>query len=266
MEVLEHLAIDPCHAFREANRVLRPGGRLVLTTPNIVSYEALRKMLDLDSPYLFGIYSRNGVYGRHNREFTPWEVSGLGEACGFDTEVLTTRDVYPPSRDTGELIARFGDQLGPDELRHQNIFYRGIKTERAFAPYPDFLYDYDPDQHRARIAVSLDELTLSASDTLRGQARLTNLGGYTWEDQGENYTRLRIVLMSDQGAILDRRFRALILPRPVAPGETLEFTFEVPAPETSGDYRLRFDLVHEKVCWFSELRTRPVDLAVRVTA
>src|SRR4051812_42837782 len=33
-EIIEHLLMDPLHALREINRVLEPGGLLVLTTPN----------------------------------------------------------------------------------------------------------------------------------------------------------------------------------------------------------------------------------------
>ena len=41
-EVLEHLAFNPVALWREIHRVLRPGGRIVVTTPN---YYALRSRL-----------------------------------------------------------------------------------------------------------------------------------------------------------------------------------------------------------------------------
>ena len=36
-ELLEHLAADPMHMMGEINRILKPGGHLVLTTPNLAS-------------------------------------------------------------------------------------------------------------------------------------------------------------------------------------------------------------------------------------
>jgi SAM-dependent methyltransferase len=33
-EVFEHLSVDPLHALSEIRRILKPNGKLVLTTPN----------------------------------------------------------------------------------------------------------------------------------------------------------------------------------------------------------------------------------------
>lgn len=49
LEVLEHLRINPLHTFRELARVLEPGGRLLLSTPNITP--AHRLMFFFDKPY-----------------------------------------------------------------------------------------------------------------------------------------------------------------------------------------------------------------------
>jgi SAM-dependent methyltransferase len=40
-ELLEHLAADPMHMMHEVNRILKPGGSLVLTTPNLASLRSL---------------------------------------------------------------------------------------------------------------------------------------------------------------------------------------------------------------------------------
>jgi len=49
LEVLEHLRVNPLHTFRELARVLEPGGRLLLSTPNITPVHRL--MFLLGKPY-----------------------------------------------------------------------------------------------------------------------------------------------------------------------------------------------------------------------
>jgi SAM-dependent methyltransferase len=288
MEILEHLLVDPYHVFREAHRVLRPGGRFLVTTPNIISYESLQKILDQDSPYLFGIYSRHGAYGRHNREYSPWEVHALGDSSGFDPEVLITGDVYPQSRNTDEAEACLGTRVGQEHLRHQNIFYLGLKGDRAPTGYPASLFDYDPAMHKASIEVALEpsaerrrrwfafarrasgdggaerSFEWPAGSTVRGHAKLKNLGGYTWDLSGDGYTRLRVMLVSGNGQILHRDFAAIELPRSVPPEAILNFDFHFSAPDRRGNVRFRFDLVHERVCWFSDLRSNYAEVTVRI--
>lgn len=45
MEVIEHLASDPMHTLLECNRILRPGGHALITTPNACSAESLVRLL-----------------------------------------------------------------------------------------------------------------------------------------------------------------------------------------------------------------------------
>ena len=83
-EILEHLLQDPLHTLREIHRILKPSGRIVLTTPNV---------LRLDTALTFAgggnindMYSGYGPYGRHNREYTRPEVHRLLEFAGFHIE------------------------------------------------------------------------------------------------------------------------------------------------------------------------------------
>src|SRR5262245_31313931 len=88
MEVLEHFTSDPMFAMAELNRVLKPGGFLLLTTPNLASWCALHNLINRRSPYLFGVFIRQGDTDRHNREYTVDEVGDLATAAGFRVERL----------------------------------------------------------------------------------------------------------------------------------------------------------------------------------
>src|SRR4051812_26304934 len=86
MEVLEHFSVDPMYAMSELNRI---------TTPNIASWVSLHKLLNFESPYIFGVYGRTPSPDRHNREYSVNEAWRLAEAAGFGIERLEAITAYP---------------------------------------------------------------------------------------------------------------------------------------------------------------------------
>lgn len=92
-EVLEHLTLNPTHMLNEIHRVLRPGGHVLITTPNMVRLDHLWQLAL--GRNINDQYSGYGVYGRHNREYSPQEVIRLLEDSGFGVEKVRLANIYP---------------------------------------------------------------------------------------------------------------------------------------------------------------------------
>jgi len=89
-EILEHMLMDPLSVLREIHRVLRRGGALILTTPNVARLDNVLRLVRGDN--IYDPYSGFGPYGRHNREYNRHELHRLLEFAGFDVEVSFTAD------------------------------------------------------------------------------------------------------------------------------------------------------------------------------
>ena len=146
-ELIEHLFGDPMHMMSEINRVLKPGGHLVLTTPNIGSLRAISAILTGYHPGFFPAYLRPAgedgeTDARHNREYTPKEVARLLIDSGFEMERLETgpfRD--EPAPEHAWVIHLLERYMLSTDLRGEGIFALGKKTGPLATRYPDWLYD-----------------------------------------------------------------------------------------------------------------------------
>ncbi len=137
-ELLEHLQSDPMHMLWECNRVLAPGGFLLLTTPNIVSARSIEGMLIGCAPYLLSQYNLKTPVDQHNREYAPYEVGLALAAAGFTVVELETEDVW--MRSNPAIIELLREVNLPTENRGDNIFALARKTSAPVERYPKELY------------------------------------------------------------------------------------------------------------------------------
>lgn len=138
-EILEHLAQDPMGVLAEINRVVKPGGLLFLTTPNLASAHSVEQTLRAESPYCYGHFEVGGrTTDRHNREYTAGEVAALAADAGFEAISLRTQDFYwPPTAETQLYLARLGFPLA---LRGDSTFLLARKAGGVRERYPARFY------------------------------------------------------------------------------------------------------------------------------
>jgi SAM-dependent methyltransferase len=142
-EIIEHLVVDPLHPLREIHRVLKPGGTLILTTPNVARLDNLLTLLE--GRNINGPYSGFGRYGRHNREYTQDEVRRLLAFAGFDVQDIFTADAHPEDHSGRPALATLAADVATraPELG-QYIFVRACAARPPRQGLPSWLYQSYP--------------------------------------------------------------------------------------------------------------------------
>jgi glycosyltransferase involved in cell wall biosynthesis/SAM-dependent methyltransferase len=144
-ELIEHLFEDPMHLMVEVSRILKPGGHVVLTTPNVASLRAISAILLGYHPGFFHAYIKPAESGevdaRHNREYAPREIHLLLENSGFEVTLLETGEFrdepHPEFGWVNHLLERYRVE---STLRGDGIYAVGRKTGPVCERYPGWLY------------------------------------------------------------------------------------------------------------------------------
>lgn len=94
-DLFEHLRYSQKEFLDRVYKILRPGGYLILATPNLTTILKRMRMLFGRSPYwdLDDFFLKKQPYG-HIREFTADELKRMAELSGFEVIDVNARNVY----------------------------------------------------------------------------------------------------------------------------------------------------------------------------
>jgi SAM-dependent methyltransferase len=110
-EIIEHVTRSPHRMMLNINRWLKPGGLVILTTPNGAQLENPFRVRPKMPAY------RPSVYSRHNYVFTMDGLTDLIETCGF--EIVEANFWSPYERKGGSNLYRLLYRLGGRYMKNK---------------------------------------------------------------------------------------------------------------------------------------------------
>lgn len=157
-DCLEHLIVDPVWTILELNRVLKLGGRLVLSTPNAAACYRVFKILGGENPGSEIVIKPASIYQRHNREWTLDEVGKLVRGCGFEPLCYST-NAWTMARREGRFLDQLrglgyavvpNEQCGPDLfLVAEKVAEKTLSSDLSSEErWPEWLYSPHAAYHR----------------------------------------------------------------------------------------------------------------------
>ncbi len=120
-EVIEHMERDPMHLVSELNRIITPGGEILITTPNSTSSRVLWSILNGYRPHFFMQYPRDRSLYKHNFEYDPSSIRLLMESGGFEILYLKTIDTFSSRVDDAISVLMREDRPCAQSTSRRNI-------------------------------------------------------------------------------------------------------------------------------------------------
>lgn len=146
-EIIEHLAFNPIPFWKQVYRVLKPGGRIIVTTPNSFYWRALEERLArIMEGRGYGLAVEEiltyGTYGHHWKEFTISELQEYFRFLSSDFDTSRFEMVTNPEDAAVTLsgaLAAIGERI---DVRAHNIYLdvvlpakiRGIEISPPWEP------------------------------------------------------------------------------------------------------------------------------------
>jgi SAM-dependent methyltransferase len=257
IDALHHVPDVPA-VFREAHRVLCDGGQFLLAEPGEGHAESEKSRAELAD------------HGVCEREIHLPEAVRYAQAAGFTATRLVPhfvpsltldpadlpRMATAPS-DTWRLLRDDGSPTAFDEFLVQSLYCHPVLSCAKGARALDSRL---PRQLKARLAPALARTGARVS----GHVIVQNEGDTRWIRGGEEAgaVRLGIQLMTPDRHLLQLDFARAVLPHDVPAGGSAEVAIDLALPDAAAGYVLKLDLVDEQICWFEDVGSRPVYVAV----
>lgn len=182
------------------------------------------------------------------------EARAIAAEIGVPIEWVVThtpgasKRFLPGSRELAELV---GGELA---FRALSCDLKGAEIVRAGG--------YEAVRHRAAITPAVAELRGVPGERVLLPVRVRHEGLTPWGGNGAGAYRLGLRLLDPNGSLLGE-LRGAMVPPGFGPGDETTLFVEVELP-AAGSYHLFFDLVEERVCWFSERGSTPALVALTV--
>ncbi len=252
-----HHATDPGAMLAEFARILRPGGIAAFAEPGPEHSKTEQSQHEMRT------------YGVVENDVDIHAIWSRAQEVGFETIHLAAYHV-PPYHVTleqyddllagGETYLRWAELTRAFLGNVRNFFLKRVGEEALDSRRTEGL--------AAEIGVTLPADSLQSGAPIAVRARVANTGSSLWLPSGTipGGVSLGSHLSSATGAMLryDYHWQDLTAPaRPLPPGGSVELAFYLP-PLDPGAYRIEFDCVSDRVCWFKQLGGTTVTVDVTV--
>jgi 2-polyprenyl-3-methyl-5-hydroxy-6-metoxy-1,4-benzoquinol methylase len=127
-EVIEHLAFNPIPFWKQVYRVMKPGGRIIITTPNAFYFRSLNQRITrLFNGESVGLTVSQilsvGTYGHHWKEYTLDELRSYFTYLSPEFDASRSKLIYRPGEENIAIPANLEKIIaGNVDLRAYNIF------------------------------------------------------------------------------------------------------------------------------------------------
>ena len=149
-----------------------------------------------------------------------------------------------------------------------NYHYFACKKVAEGVPASSIPDSRKPGRLSARIALrSKPNLRISSGEALEIDLEIENTGDTLWlagSDARAGVVMPAVRIIDEEGTVVREVHGEPPLPHAVAPGEMIRLKIGCAAPQRSGVYALRVDLVDEQVCWFEESGSAPLTMRLEV--